>query len=283
MNESIDEIRRSLASDGFHLVVGAAKPNLVEQLRDAVADVLCVAPHRDLLLDPNGVVRKITYPLALDARFVTAVADPALLTLALSISPCPEELALTWEDVLHKAPLVGEAVPVHQDLALQSLPGPVYSLGVHLDDASDNPIWFLPGSHRLGPQTKEEVRLLHRSERFVPVSPKVGDVVIHDVLCIHYSEANRSPRPRTTWYLEHRTLSQLRADDRWPDEWALDRRAILFHACAARRDLGMPFVWPPLGPNETIEGWLAREPRFRVPHISYGVDYDVHSPWFHFG
>ncbi len=275
------DIRQRLARDGFALVPGLVNEAFVTSLRAAVQDVLQAAPA-DLLRDRAGHVRKIAYPLALDPRFVTAVADPALLGLASAISPSPRELVLTWEDVLYKPPLVGEAVPVHQDLALQSLPGPVYSLGVHLDDATENPIWFLPGSHRLGPLTKAQVNTLRERGGFAPVAPRSGDVVVHDVLCVHYSEANRSPRPRTTWYLEFRTLSQLRADGRWPEIWAQQRRALLFHACAARAAAGLDVAWPSLGRGETLHEWLAREPVFRVPHVSHGVVYDVTSPWYHF-
>jgi hypothetical protein len=210
------------------------------------------------------------------------LAHPRLVGLASEISPRADELLLTWEDVLHKPALHGEAVPVHQDLAMQSLPGPVYSLGVHLDDAADNPVWFLPGSHRLGPQTRDQVHALRARGGFVPLAPRPGDVLIHDVLCVHSSDANTSPRPRTTWYLEFRTLSQLRADGRWPERWAQQRRALLFHACAARQAAGLDVSWPALGPGETVAGWLERPAELRVPHVDHGVEYDLTSPWYHF-
>jgi hypothetical protein len=202
--------------------------------------------------------------------------------LASEISPCAAELVLTWEDVLYKSALKGEAIPVHQDLALQSLPGPVYSLAVHLDDARDNPVCFLPGSHRLGPQSKAQVNALRERGGFVPVAPQPGDVLVHDGLCVHYSDANTSSRPRATWYLEFRTLSQLRADGRWPDCWAQQRRALLFHACAARHAAGLEVSLPKLGPGETHQGWLERPLELRIPHVGHGVSYDVTSPWYHF-
>ncbi|MEQ1503712.1 MAG: phytanoyl-CoA dioxygenase family protein [Myxococcota bacterium] len=275
-------LREKLRRDGFALVPGVVGDGFVASTRTAIGELLGGPSHPDLLRDHAGQVRKIAYPLALDPRFVIALAEPALIALASEISPAPDELVLTWEDVLYKAPLVGEAVPVHQDLAMQSLPGPVYSLGVHLEEATDNPVWFLPGSHRLGPQTKDQVTALRRGCGFVPLAPRAGDVLVHDALCVHYSDANTGAGARTTWYLEFRTLTQLRADGRWPDSWARSRRAILFHACAAREAMGLMVRWPDLGPGESLEGWLSGEAEFRVTHVSQGVDYDLTSPWYHF-
>lgn len=278
----MEQLRVQLASDGVATVPRVLDEEFLAPVRAAVAALLRESQSADVLRSDAGTVRKLTYPLAMDRRFLVALAHPKLLELALAISPAPEQLVLTWEDILHKAPLTGEAVPVHQDLALQSLPGPVFSLGVHLDDATDNPIWFLRGSHRLGPQSAEEVRALRARGGFTAVAPLAGDVVIHDVLCVHYSERNTVSKPRNTWYLEFRTLHQLAADGRWPRSWAHQRRALLFHACAARHEQGLPTAWPPLGPGETLEGWLQEPPVLRVPHVSHGVDYDVTSPWYHF-
>lgn len=278
-----EELRDQLSREGFATVRQCVDGEFLESVGAALADVLSGPGSADVLLGATGLARKVTYPLAMDRRFLVAVAHPSLVNLAVAISPDPERLVLTWEDVLYKAPFTGEAVPVHQDLALQSLPGPVYSLGVHLNDAGANPIFFLPGSHRLGPQTATEVKALRRSGDFVAVTPVAGDVVIHDVLCVHYSDANLAPAPRSTWYLEFRTTRQLAEDGRWPAVWARQRRALLFHACAARQEMGLTTVWPPLGPGESLEQWLAEPFVPRVPHVSHGVDYDVTSPWFHFG
>lgn len=223
-------LRERLDRDGFALVPGVVDVACLRSLLGAVTDALAGPDHPDVLRDALGGVRKITYPLSKDPRFLIELAHPRLLELAAHISPAGEELVLTWEDVLHKPARHGEAVPVHQDLALQSLRGPVYSLGLHLDDASDNPVYFLPGSHRLGPQTRTQVGELRERGGFIPIAPQAGDVLVHNVLCVHYSEANHGPRPRTTWYFEFRTLSQLRAEARWPERCAHQRRALLFHA-----------------------------------------------------
>ncbi|MCC6648434.1 MAG: phytanoyl-CoA dioxygenase family protein [Polyangiaceae bacterium] len=281
----MERLRAQLSQEGFATVQQCVDAELLESVDAALTHVLSGPGNSDILLGATGLPRKITYPLAMDRRFLVALAHPSLMRLAIAISPDPEELVLTWEDVLYKPPLTGECVPVHQDhqdLAFQSLGGPVYSLGVHLDDAGANPIFFLPGIHRLGPLTPSEVKALRTTREFVSVAPRAGDVAIHDVLCVHYSVANLAPAPRRTWYLEFRTTRQLAEDGRWPATWARRRRALLFHACAARLALGLTTEWPPLGAGETREQWLAEPFVPRVPHVSHGVEYDLTSPWFHF-
>lgn len=268
-----------LARDGYVHLRHQLEPQLVADLKAAVWDVLS-QESPDLLRAPDGHVRKLTYPLDKHPAFLVALAHPRILGLALLLSPRPEQLVLSWEDVLLKPGGVGLPVPVHQDLALQWHGGGVFSLGIHLDDAAQNPVEFSPGSQAGGPLTREQVRA--HTGPFVPVAPSAGDIVAHDVLVVHRSGPNRASEPRSTWYLEFRTLDQLAAGP-WPEEWALDRRAILFHAVAARRDAGLAADWPPLGPGESVHAWLARPRRLRIPHVGDGVDYDPSSPWFHFG
>jgi hypothetical protein len=271
--------RASLVRNGFVHLGDQLEPRVVSELREAIGEALAQRSP-DLLRAPDGHVRKLTYPLDKHPAFMVALAHPRILGLALSLSPRPEQMVLTWEDVLLKPAGIGLHVEVHQDLALQWHGGGVFSLGVHLDDASLNPVEFSPGSHAEGPLTRVQVR--SHPGPFLPVAPAVGDIVAHDVLVVHRSAPNRSPRPRTTWYLEFRTLGQL-AQGPWSLEWALDRRALLFHAVAARRDAGLEAEWPPLGPGETLATWLERPRRLRIPHVCEGVDYDPTSPWFHFG
>jgi hypothetical protein len=158
----------------------------------------------------------------------------------------------------------------------------VFSLGIHLHDAVHNPVWFLPGSHRRGALTRTQVRTLRESEQFVAVVPSAGDVVVHDVYCVHYSDANSGPTPRDTWYLEFRALDQLLRNGPWPRQWAERRRAVLFHA-AARRASTMSPTWWPHTHTRSVEDWLAEPLDLRVQHTGDGIEYDLSSPYYHFG
>ncbi len=271
--------RAALRQDGFVHVPEQLGADDLDALREAVR-AAWAADSPDHLRAPDGHVRKLTYPLDKHPAFLAALAHPRILGLALALSPRPEQLVLTWEDILVKPERVGLPVPVHQDLALQWHGGGVYSLAVHLDDGSLNPVEFSPGSHRRGPLTREQVRT--HPGPFVPVTPSAGDIVAHDALVVHRSGPNTAPHPRTTWYLEFRTLDQLAAGP-WPKSWALDRRALLFHAVTARKRAGLQADWPPLGEGESVAGWLERPLRLRIPHVGNGVEYDLSSPWYHFG
>jgi hypothetical protein len=279
---TIDKLSESLARDGFVLVPNALDPETTASLRAAVEDTIKSSNSPDLLRAPDGHVRKLTYALDKHPAFLGALCHPGLLGLALGLSPDPVDIVLTWEDVLVKPARVGLEVPVHQDLALQCVRGGVYSLGVHLDDAKDNPVWFLPGSHKLGPLTRTEIRTLREQGGFVALRPGAGDVIVHDVLVAHYSEANTAETSRYAWYLEFRTRAQLRRDGPWSEDWLEKRRAILFHAAAIRAASHAPTIWPPVGEGETRDDWLSKPLSCRVPHVTESVGYDLNSPYYHF-
>lgn len=272
----------ALARDGFALVPRVLDRTTVHELRGAIVEALATGRSDDLLRAPDGHVRKLTYPLEKHPAFLRALAAPEVLGLALALSPDPEDIVLTWEDILLKPARIGLGVPVHQDIALQSVHGNVYSLGIHLDAADDNPVRFIRGSHREGPLSREALHRLAEASQFVVVRPQTGDVVAHDVLVVHESAANTAGTARTTWYLEFRTRAQLRKEGPWPEAWGEQRRALLFHAAAAREAAGLPTLWPPCRQTETRQEWLARPCVLRVPHVGGGVEYDLASPYNHF-
>lgn len=64
----------------------------------------------------------------------------------------------------------------------------------------------------MGALTKTEIYKVEDKDRdkFVPIRVKAGDIVIHNVKTVHYSEENKCDHPRYTWYLEFRTINQLK-------------------------------------------------------------------------
>ena len=184
--------------------------------------------------------------------------------------------------MLIKPPSVGVEVGVHQDIGLDHTRDTVHSLGISLNGDQDNPVFFLPGSHRLGPLTKGAVDALWRDcrDQFKPVVTQPGDVVVHNVHVLHHSEPNRSPRPRATWYLEFRSMCSLLENGPWNHDWVHRRRAIWVHARAAAGD--------PIGDDEVdavrVELALLNSGAgtLRVPHVTDTVRYDSASPYNHF-
>lgn len=271
-----------LARTGYVLAPRILDAATQQSLRRAIYEILEHDSSRDLLRAADGKVRKILYPLEKNKAFLLALAQPKLMQLALELAPDPEQLVLTWEDVLIKPPKTGLSVPIHQDIALQSVQGGVFSLGVHLDDAVENPLRFIAGSHVHGPLTRAQLYAHAHSGTWSVIEPLAGDVLAHDVLVIHASDPNIGAQSRWTWYLEYRMLRDAHAGP-WPMVWWLDRRALLFHAAAARIDAGLEALWPPCAPGETREQWLSRKCDLRIAHESYGVKYDLCSPYYHFG
>ncbi len=239
------------------------------------------AASEDLVRTGEGVPVKLLYPLGKYPEFLAALGSREIRDVVDALLPRNDSV-LTWEDVLVKPSSVGVEVAVHQDIGLDPTRESIHSLGISLNGDRDNPVHFLPGSHRLGPLTKAAVEALWRDcrEEFRPVETEAGDVVIHNVHALHYSEANRSARPRATWYLEFRSLRSLLEKGPWSRDWAERRRAIWVHARASNGDyVGFNESGPV---KERIERLEAGTESLRVPHVTDVVRYDPTSPYNHF-
>ena len=259
-------IPNSLSEDGFLLREGVFSQKTVERLITAIESLLKDEDHEDLLLDERGHPIKIRYPLSKHPSFLDSLVNPSLIRLVDSLFP-EGDAVLTWEDVLVKQPNSGTEVLVHQDLALQTTEGDVFSIGLSLHDDSHNPVFFLPGSHHSGALTRSEVQVLGELARasFKPVETKSGDALVHDVRCVHYSEPMVSDSPRYTWYLEFRSETDLRRHGPWKDDW-IDSRKAIWSNVRVRSS----------GGSEEFDGPL------RIPHVTPYLSYDQTSPFNHF-
>ena len=239
------------------------------------------AESEDLVRTPEGTPVKLLYPLAKYGEFISMLGRKEVWEIVDRLIPRPDSV-LTWEDVLIKVPSVGVEVNAHQDIGLDPVRGTIHSLGISLHADEDNPVFLLPGSHRFGPLTALTVDALRRDcrDRFRPVITQPGDIVIHNVHVIHFSEPNLSGNPRATWYLEFRSMHDLLEKGPWSVDWTFRRRAIWVYARAASGD--------EIGENEPdevkwhLERLKKGESSFRVPHVTGEVRYDNTSPYNHF-
>lgn len=268
--------------DGFIQIKQAFNLEEVEALIKATDSILKNDDYKsDLLsIDESGHTHKILYPLGKHALFLKSLVHSSILDILLTTIDNPLEIVPTWEDVLIKLPYCGIPVTFHQDLALQSSKYDIFSMGIYFHTSQHNPVYYLPGSHVLGALTKQELYQVSeaRIKEFVPVIAEPGDLIMHKVKTIHYSERNESPFSRYTWYLEFRTLSQLYDDSPWDKDWILGRRAIFAHALK---------TYQPLYYDELIRDEKSLEPylkhlNLRVPHETKEVKYDMESPYNHF-
>ena len=272
----------TLERDGFVHIPHALAPADAEAL--AALSLQAVDDYSesvDLIRSSGGVPLKLAYPLAKYPEFLTVLGRGELRDIVDQLIPRAESV-LTWEDVLIKMPLVGEGVGAHQDIGLDPVRQTIHSLGISLHHDGDNPVHFLPGSHRLGPLTTDTVTAIRRdcTEQFLPVVTRPGDVVIHNIHVLHYSDPNSFGMPRATWYLEFRSLSSLLERGPWSSDWAYRRRAIWVHARqAGGDDIGE-------GEPDEVREHLARiqsgRSSLRVPHVTEDVRYDPTSPYHHF-
>ncbi len=268
--------------EGFIHIKEAFNPEEIQQLIVATDSILNDPKHKqDLLsIDESLHTHKILYPFGKHELFLKSLVHPSILNALLSTIKNPLEIVPTWEDILIKLPFCGIPVTFHQDLALQSSKYDIFSFGIYFHTSEHNPVYYLPNSHLLGALTKKQLYEVSekRLKEFVPVLAKPGDMIMHNVKTIHYSETNLTPFPRYTWYLEFRTLSQLYDDSPWDKHWILGRRAIFAHALK----IYQPSYYDALIQDADILEPYLRNLQLRIPHETETVKYDMESPYNHF-
>ena len=212
-------------------------------------------------------------------NFVKALVNDSILAILQETVSDITTIVPTWEDMLIKVPYHGVPVGVHQDLALQSINSDVYSLGVYFHSSKENPVYYLPESHKLGPLTKKEIHKLfnERKKDFIPVIAEAGDIIVHNVKTVHYSDENLSKSPRYTWYLEFRNIKQLEEDSPWDIDWINQRRKIWVYALQKYKSY------------EQIKDLIPDEKFFndfplilKVSHTNDIIKYDDKNPYNHF-
>ena len=239
------------------------------------------AASEDLIRTRDGIPVKLLHPLGKYREFLSMLGRSEVRDIVDVLLP-PDDSVLTWEDVLVKPPAIGVEVGVHQDIGLDPTRDTVHSLGISLNGDDDNPVHFLPGSHRLGPLTTPAVQALWRDcrEQFQPVVTRAGDIVIHNVHVLHYSDANQSDRPRATWYLEFRSMRSLLEKGPWSGDWVHRRRAIWAFARAVGGDVATTEEPEPV--QDYLHRLRAGAASLRVPQVTEAVQYDGSSPYNHF-
>ncbi len=279
MNTS--SLKQRIDEYGYYLYKNAFSVPEIQELIHATDRALSLPEYKNDLLTINKTshVHKVLYMFEKGDIFLKALVHPSILNILSALSINLQEIVPTWEDMLIKIPFDGIPVNVHQDLALQSVNHEVFSLGVYLHSSNSNPVYYLPKSHKFGPLTKTEIHEVYNKhkEDFIPVYAEPGDIVIHNVKTVHYSEENKTPNPRYTWYLEFRTLDQLRLDSPWDEDWILSRRALW--AYAIRKYAPQMINWIP--DEENLKNYM-NPLKLRVSHTNEHIQYDQTNPYNHF-
>ncbi len=157
------------------------------------------------------------------AASLELLGSPAMLGIAESLAGV--NLVPTYESLVFKEQGDGAAVEWHQD-AVHPRNWRIFNVDVYLDEsrAGEGALRVAPGSHR------REIDVCDLKEQYGWNAPGViqveldpGDVLVHDVMVVHGSEAVTGNRLRRTLYYEFRAAEQILAEGPWDREW-VDRR-----------------------------------------------------------
>ena len=207
------------------------------------------------------------------AASLELLGSPAVLGIAESLAG--PDLVPTYESLVFKDTGDGAAIDWHQD-AVHPRTHRIFNIDVYLDAsrAGEGALRVAPGSH-LAPvdvcQLQDEYGW--DAPGVVQVELEPGDVLVHDVMVVHGSEAVTGNRLRRTIYYEFRAAEQIRAEGPWDAEW-VDRRLRLLplglEAHARRFPAQEQFQWnasPQLRPEMSDDA----DAELRIAHL-------VHSP-----
>lgn len=201
------------------------------------------------------------------------LGSPAVLGIAESLAG--PNLVPTYESLVFKDEGDGAAVAWHQD-AVHPRNARIFNVDVYLDHSriGEGALRVAPGSH-LRP-----VDVCELTDEFgwdapgvVQVEMSPGDVLVHDVMVVHGSEAVTGNRLRRTIYYEFRPAEQIIAEGPWDAEWVDQRMRLLPLALAqhARMNPGeASFPWNP-SPEFRPESSSDAEAELRIAHL-------VHTP-----
>ncbi|MEP6757472.1 MAG: phytanoyl-CoA dioxygenase family protein [Chthonomonadales bacterium] len=164
-----------------------------------------------------------------DPIFQAVTANPLLLE---AIGQCIGEPFYPWNDSLVvKLPLVGAAVPWHQDPPyrnpdrLQTYPTPNFTTDIYLDhsDEENGCVYAIPGKHLDGhiDLTVKANEEWFNAEEAVPIVMEPGDVLFHALSTPHGSQVNTSDRIRRVFYV-HYLAEQVYQDGYASEPWAME-------------------------------------------------------------
>lgn len=221
-----DQIR-FFDDNGYLILRNRIPAPLLERLRVATAAMM--AAGRDL--DPDD-------PRAADYRFadrpdgrtmfridylhgkgepasLELLGSPAMLGIAESLAG--PNFVPTYESLVFKDEGDGAAIEWHQD-AVHPRTHRIFNVDVYLDPsgAGEGVLRVIPGSQR-GPADICRVRDTYGWEPpgVVTVELEPGDVLVHDAIIVHGSEAVTGNRLRRTIYYEFRAAEQILAQGPW--------------------------------------------------------------------
>jgi len=206
---------RLFQKNGFLILKNLLSEDEIAPISDEIDRILTgtvgYVPEHDLVYEPGSTqprrVRSVFRIHHYNPFFMGLARHPKVVTVVEELLGRP--LRLYSSQLFAKPGEVGSKVPLHQDAPYWPFAPPeMVSCWFALDDSTreNGCVRFLVGSHKLGMLRHvpsgvagnslrlEDPRIEGLREQAVEV-PR-GSCVIHHCLTAHYSEPNKSPRPR---------------------------------------------------------------------------------------
>lgn len=214
-------------------------------------------------------------------NYLHSKGEPATLELL----GCPEILGIaetlagpnfvpTYESLVFKERGDGVAIQWHQD-AVHPRNHRIFNVDVYLDPslAGEGALRVAPGTHRTRVDVCDlEGRYGWNAPGVVQVELEPGDVLVHDVMVVHGSEAVTGNRLRRTIYYEFRPAEQILAEGPWDAEWIDKRLRLVPVALAAHQHTY---------PDRTQFGWNAAGAHRPVPRgddeVELRIVHEIHT------
>jgi len=208
------------------------------------------------------------------------LGSPQVLAVAESL--CGPNFIPTYESMVFKNEGKGVAIEWHQDACH---PGKhrIFNLDVYLDasEIGSGALKVLPGSNK----RRQDICEIATDFGWEPpgvidVPMEPGDVLLHDVMVVHGSEATDGKALRRTIYYEFRAAEEIIEDGPWDREW-IDRRLRLVPLALRRHAEAFPsadqFSWnvsasfrPDVGPDDDAELRIAHMVHMTGAYCSAG-------------
>lgn len=207
------------------------------------------------------------------AASLELLGSPEVLGIAESLAG--PNFVPTYESMVFKDEGDGAAIEWHQD-AVHPRTNRIFNIDVYLDQsrAGEGALRVAPGSHKAPVdvcQLKEEYGWDAPGVIHVELDP--GDVLVHDVMVVHGSEAVTGNRLRRTIYYEFRAAEQIAAEGPWDLDWIDKRLRLLPVGLRAHREANpgeVGFRWSPAAEWEPVVSDDDAE-ELRIAH-------SIHSP-----
>jgi hypothetical protein len=163
-----------------------------------------------------------------EAASLELLGSPEMLGVAESLAG--RNFVPTYESLVFKNTGDGAPIDWHQD-AVHPRNYRIFNVDVYLDESrkGSGALRVVPGSH------KQVVDVCQLQDEYGWEAPGVvqtemnpGDVLVHDVMLVHGSEATLANKLRRTIYYEFRPAEQIIAEGPWDGDF-VDRRLRLVH------------------------------------------------------